>query len=73
MHYADKNDEDNSGLRFTIDTIQNYAFVSKIYNHFDGSNVFSYVEILEAIREHPECIAINRDIIQNKIKYEGEA
>ena len=70
--YKDKNDEDNSGLRFTIDTWQDYDFVSKVYDSFDR-NTFSYSEILKLVMAHPEWIKINHDVVQNELEYNGEA
>lgn len=69
INYKD-NDEDHSSLRFTMDTAQDYEFVRCIYDYF-GNNLFSYSDIIEVLKIHPEWLLINKDIIQNKVKYKG--
>lgn len=72
VNYENKSDEDHSGLRFTLDTPQDYEFVSRIYDFF-GSNTFSFADVLKALEIHPDWIAINSSIVQKTTKYKGEA
>lgn len=69
--YEDKYDIDRSNLRFTMDTPEDYEFVSTIYHYFQG-NDFSYEDILAAIEVHPEWVDLNKNIVQKKISYLGE-
>lgn len=72
MNYSDDSGVDHSDLRFTIDTPEDYEFVSKIYDSFE-SNGFSYKEILDVIDYHPEWKRINQGIEQNVVNYSGES
>lgn len=69
--YENEKDADYSHLRFTIDTPQDYEFVSRIYDHF-GTNDFSFQDTLDVLKDHPDWLAINRGIVQQKVSYKGE-
>ena len=71
LNYSDENDKNNSALRFTIDTPQDYEFVSRIYNYFTR-NDFMYTDILELLARHPEWLRINHAVKQISIKYKGK-
>lgn len=72
FHYEGcENENNNSALRFTMDTEEDYRFVKTIYNYF-GTNEFSYNDVLNALRENPLWKNINHNIIQKTITYQGE-
>jgi len=60
------NDRDYSYMRWTVDTAEDLAFVRKIYGHFKN-DTFSWLEVLELLKEHPEWLEINRDIQQKLV------
>jgi spore coat polysaccharide biosynthesis protein SpsF len=60
------NEEDYSHLRWTVDTIEDLAFMRRIYNHF-GHDRFSWREVLAVLEEHPEWLEINRNVQQKAI------
>lgn len=72
MNYSDESDIDYSDLRFTIDTPQDFEFVSKIYDYFDY-NSFSYEDIIVLLKHHPEWKLINQGIEQKIVQYTGES
>ena len=69
--YKNPKEEDNSDLRFTMDTEEDYRFVSTIYKHF-GQNLFSYRDVLDVLQIHPEWIKFNSDVVQKQVQYQGE-
>lgn len=71
LNYSDPSDQDLSDLRFTMDTSDDYKFMSLIYDSFDN-NMFSYYDVLELIKKNPLWKKINCKVIQRDIKYNGE-
>lgn len=71
MFFADDKDADNSSMRFTMDTPEDYEFVKRVHDSF-GTNIFSYGEILQVLSEHKEFLAINQNIHQKTLNYSGE-
>ena len=69
--FADDKDADNSSMRFTMDTPEDYEFVKRIYASFD-TNIFSYGEILRVLSEHKDFLEINQNIHQKTLRYSGE-
>lgn len=57
------NDTDYSNMRWTVDTIEDFTFVRKIYEHFRG-DTFNWEEVLQLLEDHPEWLEINRHIQQ---------
>lgn len=52
-------------LRFTVDTPEDYKFMSEIYNNLYTKNeLFSTEDVLKLLEEKPELLLINKDIIQ---------
>ncbi len=70
IDYMD-DDKDYSDLRFTIDTINDYNFVKKIYDNFSG-NSFTYEDVLNLLEKHKEWTLINQKEVQNILIYDGE-
>jgi len=72
-HHPDKfrisevnNEQDLSSMRWTVDTPEDFEFVTHIYRHF-GENVFSWIDILDLLQKHPELLEINKEIKQKVI------
>lgn len=55
--------EDYSWMRWTVDTIEDLAFVRRIYEHF-GRNCFSWREVLALLKQHPDWLEINQHVAQ---------
>lgn len=60
------NKEDLSSLRWTVDEPADFDVVSRVFAHFAPNIHFSWVEILELQRKHPEIFVANHLIIRNK-------
>jgi spore coat polysaccharide biosynthesis protein SpsF len=60
--------EDNSDLRWTVDTAADLAMVRKIYDDLGlDARVAPYREILQHVRAHPEIAAINAHVPQKAV------
>ena len=65
-NYVD--DEDNSNIRITLDTPQDYSLLCCVYdNLYEENNFFTLDDILELFDKKPWIMAINEDIIQKKV------
>ena len=71
LRFDSAEDIDYSDIRLTMDTPEDYAFASTIYNFF-GSNIFSYKDLICAITSHPEWRIMNKTIKQKVVEYQGE-
>lgn len=61
-------EEDNSNIRITLDTPQDYALLCCVYdNLYEKDNFFSLDDILNLFDEKPWIKSINEDIIQKKV------
>jgi len=60
------NETDLSGMRWTVDTPEDLAFVRRIYDHF-GNDTFSWQDVLAALEQHPEWLDINRHVQHKKV------
>ena len=58
--------EDLSNIRWTVDTNEDLKFVRKIYDHF-ANDLFSWLDVVSLLNDHPEWLAINQDIQQKEI------
>lgn len=68
--YEDKMDKDRSGWRFTVDTEEDFAFVTKVYDAF-SSNDFSYDDVIALMAKHPLWHNINAAVEQKHLTYRG--
>lgn len=60
--------EDNSQLRWTVDTPEDYAFVTRVYEELYPSNpTFDYRAVLSLLRAKPELGLVNQHIEQKMI------
>ncbi len=71
IKYSDAMLQDNSKLRLTADTLQDWKLIENVYNHFAGKD-FSYRDILEYFNNSPQLASINQDIKQKTVNYNGE-
>ena len=71
LFYSEPATEDCSGLRWTMDTEEDYELIKRIYQYF-GQKQFHYEDVLEAYMQNPEWKRINRSIRHKTVKYEGE-
>lgn len=64
-----KNDVDCSGLRWTLDTIEDFELISKIYQalYSEGNNNFYMNDIIELYKGNSQLKEINKYIEQKKI------
>ncbi len=61
-------DENNSDIRITLDTPQDYALLSLIYdNLYYENNFFTLKDILDLINRKPWIKYINAEVIQKKV------
>ena len=60
--------EDNSDLRWTVDTPQDLAFVRRVYEELGlGEHVLDYRTILAFVRSRPDLSAINAAVKQREV------
>jgi spore coat polysaccharide biosynthesis protein SpsF len=60
------NDEDLSEMRWTVDTPDDYAFATRVYEHF-GHDLFSWRDVLALVRANPEIAALNGHVLQKPL------
>ena len=57
---------DFSGLRWTVDELPDFIFVSKVFEHFSPRSDFSWKEVLDFVGKNPEVGSINSNISRNQ-------
>ena len=55
-------DPDYGNFRWTVDTPQDLEAVRMVYDFFGGDDGFSWLEVLELYKQHPEIKDINQSI-----------
>lgn len=63
-----RGETDLNELRWTVDTPEDYQFISKIYSHFGGDDNFSWLDVLSLLKSKPELEEINRHIRQKALR-----
>ena len=58
--------EDLSGYRWTVDELPDFLVISNIFEHFYPRDDFSWLEVLNYQREHPEKFSLNQHIGRNE-------
>ncbi len=61
------NDRDLSGMRWTVDTPEDFDLVRRIYREF-GHDRFSWQEVLTLLEQNPRWLEINRHVPQKVVK-----
>ncbi len=57
---------DYSGCKWSVDTSEDLEFVRRVYRHFNGNgHLFTWQEILRALREAPELSKANPESVVN--------
>jgi spore coat polysaccharide biosynthesis protein SpsF len=63
--YSFKNNEDLSHYRWTLDTVEDWTFISEVYARlYNGKNIFTTKDVLELLRREPKLIEINSSVKQ---------
>lgn len=57
---------DNSDIRMTLDTPEDYQFFATLFARYQG-NLQETASIVDFLRNHPEITSINQDIVQKSI------
>lgn len=60
------NDLDCSEMRWTVDTLEDFEFVRRVYEHF-GHDDFTWHEVLALVEQHPEWRELNRHVEQKAV------
>lgn len=60
------NETDYSGMRWTVDTAEDFAFVQQVYDYF-GHGEFSWHDVLAVLERHPEWQWINEHVLQKQV------
>lgn len=68
MHNVKDGNNDNSDLRFCIDTKEDYEFVSRIFNELYRGEPIRMNEVIDLLKINPDLIKINSDVKQKTIK-----
>ena len=50
-------------LRWTVDTAEDLAFVREVYDRFAGRDDFSWLEVLDRVRQEPELAKMNAAVV----------
>jgi spore coat polysaccharide biosynthesis protein SpsF len=67
--YYFKNQQDYSKYRLTLDTIEDYKLIEKIYDElYDSSHNFYMEDIIELLISKPKLYLINNKIKQKKVR-----
>lgn len=61
-----QNDEDLSGLRWTVDEPDDLRVIDRVVQHFAPRTDFQWREVLNLFRDQPEIFAANQDIRRNE-------
>lgn len=60
------NGTDESGERWTVDELEDFAVVKRVFEYFHPQNDFSWLEVLSLRNLHPEWFMANQHIIRNE-------
>jgi spore coat polysaccharide biosynthesis protein SpsF len=55
-------DPDYGSLRWTVDTPQDLEFIRRVYDHLPDQDHFSWLDILDLSKQHPELVQINMKV-----------
>lgn len=63
-----KSTEDHSDIRLTVDTLEDYRVAQIVYNSlYREKECFKLPELLDYLKNHPDIIAINKDVHQKQL------
>jgi len=66
VHAEVKDSEDNSRFRLTVDEPDDYAMVERLYKLLGCRSDFSYSELIDTLKTHPEVAELNAHVEQKK-------
>lgn len=58
--------EDLAALRWTVDEQDDFVVVEKVFQHFHPRTDFTWGEVLDLQRQHPEFFSANRHLVRNE-------
>lgn len=58
--------EDLSSLRWTVDELSDFAVVERVFHSFKSLVDFSWKDVLEFQRSHPEIFNVNQHLLRNQ-------
>jgi spore coat polysaccharide biosynthesis protein SpsF (cytidylyltransferase family) len=61
-------DTDYSHYRWTLDTREDLDLLRKIYRHFDGSDDFSWREVIHLMEREPRLAELNSRVLQKSVR-----
>jgi spore coat polysaccharide biosynthesis protein SpsF len=61
-------DVDRADWRWTVDTPEDLQFVRAVYEHFDGSSEFSWLDVVALVESQPSLAAINAHVVQKSLE-----
>jgi spore coat polysaccharide biosynthesis protein SpsF len=63
-----RNDEDLGSYRWTVDTVEDLAFIRGVFAHFAPDDKFDWREILALVRSRPDLAALNAGVKHKPLK-----
>jgi spore coat polysaccharide biosynthesis protein SpsF len=63
-----RNEQDYGQLRWTVDTEEDLEFVRQVYEHFDGRDDFSWLDVLALIQSQPSLSQININVRRKTLR-----
>jgi spore coat polysaccharide biosynthesis protein SpsF len=63
-----RGETDLNELRWTVDTPEDYQFISKVFEHFGGEDNFLFPDVLAMLKANPALDDINRHIRQKELR-----
>lgn len=60
------NPTDCSDYRLTVDTPEDFALVTRIFEHF-GHGDFTWQQVIDTLKQYPDWLTLNRDIHQKEV------
>ena len=61
-----QNGEDLSALRWTVDEAADFSVMERVFRHFSPSTQFSWRDVLEFQRDHPDAFSANQNLTRNE-------
>lgn len=60
------NSEDLSGIRWTVDELNDFIVIDRVFNYFYPNILFNWRDVLELQRKQPKIFFDNQDIVRNE-------
>jgi spore coat polysaccharide biosynthesis protein SpsF len=59
---------DYGGYRWTVDTAEDLEFIRQVYDRFNGSDDFSWTDLLELVHNEPRLMEINAGVTHKTLR-----